>query len=211
MDVKRNAIRLEISKANVDLAGRNMNGNSPRLFACGQLSHPTPHHFAMLTRLKSIRPARSITTDDVVYSARSARGNVLQWSTHAWENAGPWLRLAWQDVKADGKKTKWLRGLAWFFLMCLFGGALTVLSISPTLDNAFGDSNACLPDGTFSIEGHYNVWKPSNIFEVTLRSPSQYTFGEVKLIDTVWDVVGRPFIYCLVTLSMVTDTVERDC
>jgi hypothetical protein len=100
----------------------------------------------------------------------------------------PWLKLAWQDLKADCKRTRWLRGFAWFFLFCLFGGLVSVLVLTPLIGSG-NSSPGCSPDGTFSITRDYDIWRPSNLFEVTLRL-GKYSFGAVKIIDVVWDVVS---------------------
>lgn len=62
-----------------------------------------------------------------------------------------------------------------------------MLALTPVIGYG-SDSDGCSPDGTFNMDGDYDVWRPSNLFEVTLRS-GNYNFGAVKIIDVVWDVV----------------------
>ncbi len=49
----------------------------------------------------------------------------------------------------------------------------------------------CKPDGTFLLSvDDYTPWKRNAIFAINLNF-GRYTFSEVKLIDTCWDVVSQ--------------------
>jgi hypothetical protein len=145
----------------------------------------------MSQRLKFNWTDRTAAKDRLVYLLRRIRSDTI-----------PWLKLAWQDLKADCKRTRWLRGFAWFFLFCLFGSLVSVLGLTPVIGGG-SSSSGCSPDGTFSINNDYDVWRPSNLFEVTLRS-GEYSFGAVKIIDVVWDVVR---IIPVGSLSSTTTTI----
>jgi hypothetical protein len=107
-----------------------------------------------------------------------------------------WTQLARTELIKDYKETTLLHALSWPLLISLFTFIGAVLWISPS----FGaDYEVCRPDNKFDTSGTtYNVWKPSNVFEVTIGF-GELSFGVAKLIDVIWDVVG--VLYCFVQVE----------
>ncbi|KAI1290582.1 hypothetical protein F5Y03DRAFT_378179 [Xylaria venustula] len=95
-----------------------------------------------------------------------------------------WIKKAWKETLTDFSTrwplfslSLWLTGL---FLSLI---ALTVFLSPP--------STACRPDDTFSPYDGYSYWDASGFFQITFAFGS-FSFTEVKLIDTAWDIViGR--------------------
>lgn len=76
---------------------------------------------------------------------------------------------------------------------CISCTLLTIVVLLPvglaslgTLVNT-GGSEGCLPDGTFSIPGTFNIWDPRKILTLTVGS-GHMTFAIAKLVDLIWDI-----------------------
>ena len=109
-----------------------------------------------------------------------------------------WLRkLFWKDTWSDVKSLPlgWLGRrflshiLPLLVITCLVF-LLVLMSTSPgVLTNDTGEF--CKPDGTFLLSfDDYTPWRRDAIFAININF-GRYTFGEAKLIDVCWDVVGR--------------------
>jgi hypothetical protein len=76
---------------------------------------------------------------------------------------------------------------------CISCTLVTVVVLLPvglaslgTLVNT-GGSEGCLPDGTFSIPGNFDIWDPQYILTLTVGS-GHMTFAIAKLVDLIWDI-----------------------
>lgn len=99
-------------------------------------------------------------------------------------------KVAWCNLCLDLKETRWVRGVGWFLFLCWIAGLVAILFLSKLLDLISGLENSpCQPDNTFSMTPqNYNIWTPSNVFEVTLGM-GELSFATAKLIDVIWDGV----------------------
>lgn len=94
-----------------------------------------------------------------------------------------YIRQAWKEALAD-VSTRWP-----LFFLILWFNVLFVILIFLTL-YLHPPSGACRPDGTFSPFTGYSYWDASGFFQITLGFGS-FTFTQVKVIDTVWDIVRK--------------------
>ncbi|KAF2670615.1 hypothetical protein BT63DRAFT_413321 [Microthyrium microscopicum] len=111
------------------------------------------------------------------------------------------IKRAWQRFVADCKEVGWRRGVIWFLFHLWIWSLASLLAVASTLFNWTPPVSRCQIDNTWSFlnpdhprlpySGYYNVWKPSNPFEIVFSAGS-LSFGVAKLIDVIWDVVvGR--------------------
>lgn len=108
-----------------------------------------------------------------------------------------WLRkLFWKDTWSDLKSLPWgwlgRRFISHILPLLVIMGMLILLVLMSLFQKVFtGDtSEFCKPDGTFLLSfDKYTPWKQDAIFAINLKF-GKYTFGEAKLIDICWDLVG---------------------
>lgn len=109
-----------------------------------------------------------------------------------------WLRkLFWKDTWSDVKSVPWgwlgRRFLSHILPLLMITGILILLVFMSLYPGIFtrDTGELCRPDGTFLLSfDSYTPWKHNAIFAINLNF-GRYTFGEAKLIDVCWDVVGR--------------------
>jgi hypothetical protein len=101
--------------------------------------------------------------------------------------------MAWKDVKRDlGLGAfSWIRAV-YGTILFLWTAGLAVLLLNLCYISRFAarSVSACAPDGTFRLYPEsFDYWGRSTFFQITLAW-GEFSFGQAKFIDTIWDIVG---------------------
>lgn len=96
-------------------------------------------------------------------------------------------RQAAKDFRARWQRCgMWCLVIIWFLVLILSLIALILINTD------FTGANACLPDGSFSVEpSTYRYSSRSGFFEITLAFGTM-TFTQAKVLDVSWDIVSHP-------------------
>jgi hypothetical protein len=160
-----------------------------------------------LSMTRSARAYKSVALDEIELTSNHEPSSDRRHRQHAAKGTRKafkviyrpaWLRkLFWKDTWRDVKSFPWgwlgRRFLSHILPLMVITSLLSLVVFMSLYPGIFTNETRdfCEPDGTFLLSfDDYTPWRRDAIFAINLNF-GRYTFGEAKLIDVCWDVVGR--------------------